>query len=106
MAVPVQSTQPPASEPAPRVGRVGAYAEGTTKKVSVSLDLQALEWAQERARAQGKSLSSVVSEVLNAARRWEAMDDWLADAERTHGPVPEEIQREVDAELRAAGVIR
>jgi hypothetical protein len=53
-------------------GRVGRYPEATTRKVSISLDIAALEWAQEVARAEGRSVSAVISEAVNEARARQA----------------------------------
>lgn len=106
MAAPQKAIEEPAKRPAPRVGRVGAYPEAATKKISVSIDLEALAWAQGVAKAEGRSLSSVISDIVAQRMRFVAMDEYLAECERLNGPIPPEVQAEVDAELRAAGVIR
>lgn len=100
MAAPNKATSNGESTSAQRVGRVGAYPEAATKKISVSIDLQALEWAQKAAKAQGRSLSSLVSDAVAKEMRLAYLGEWLAEAERTNGPVPQaEIDR-VEAEWR------
>jgi hypothetical protein len=85
-------------------GRVGHYATATTKKVSISLDCEALEWAQEVARREGRSVSSVVSDAVNETRRHRLLGELLD--EMGTDDIPPEVEAEVDAELRAAGVIK
>jgi hypothetical protein len=58
---------------AAKVRTIGAIMRGANvKKVSVSVDADALEWARARAKREGKSLSAVLSDSLRQTRRAEA----------------------------------
>lgn len=100
MAAPSKATPTEAPTAAPRVGRVGAYPEATTKKISVSVDLEALAWAQKVAKESGRSLSSILSDALAKEMRLALLDEWLAETERVNGPVPQEEIDRVEAQWR------
>ena len=50
------------------------------EKLSVTLSKADLAWARKRAKAQGVSLSALLSEVVGRRRRQEAWDTWLKQA--------------------------
>lgn len=62
------------------------------EKVTLTLDAERL--AELRALVGGRSLSATVDAALAAhlvhLRHLAAMDDWLAELDREHGPVPAE----------------
>ncbi len=71
-------------------------------KVSVSLPAPLLERIRERVGSRG--VSRYVAEALEHEERRQALRDWLAEQEREHGPVPDEVLEEVRREwLRADG---
>jgi len=106
MAVPRKATGKTPRGVAPRVSRVGSYPEATTQKVSVTLSRESVEWGHEVAQREGRSFSAVIADAVDDVRRSRLMREWLEESERKHGPIPKEVQDEVDAELRAAGVIK
>ncbi|HWB18020.1 MAG TPA: hypothetical protein VG538_16575 [Vicinamibacterales bacterium] len=59
-------------------------------KVTLTLSTERLEALRELAGA--RSLSGVVDQVvalqLDRLRHFAAVDDWLAEMEREHGPIP------------------
>lgn len=60
------------------------------EKVTLTLDTDKL--AELRARAGTRSLSATVDAAVKAyldrMRHLDAVDDWLAELEREHGPIP------------------
>lgn len=101
MGSPAKATGSGSERPASRVGK---YQQATTKKLSISLEAEAHEWLTGVAAAEGRSVSAVISDIVNATRRFRATREWL-DEVGTEDITPE-LQAEVDAELRAAGVIK
>lgn len=91
------------AQPRP-TGRVGQYPQSGTKKLSVSLDAEAHQWVTELARAEGRSVSAVISDILNAARRRDAMAA-LLDELGTDDITPEH-EAAVEAEWRDAGLVK
>src|SRR5688500_6271926 len=68
------------------------------EKLSVTLSKDDLAWARRRAKAQGVSLSAVLSEALGWRRRQDAWDAWLkqAIAEPFNDAELEAARRELD----------
>jgi post-segregation antitoxin (ccd killing protein) len=62
-------------------------------KVSVSLPVGLLERARERVGSRG--LSRYVAQAMEAQERREALRDWLAGQDAEHGPISDEIAKEV-----------
>jgi hypothetical protein len=62
------------------------------EKVTLTLDAERLRELRERVGA--RSLSAAVDKAVQAyvsrLRHLSAVDEWLAELERTHGPVPRE----------------
>jgi len=54
------------------------------------------------AKARGQTVSTVVAEAIAHEIRLAAMDVALAEAEKHHGPVPEELVARAEADLVAA----
>ncbi len=52
---------------------------GTAEKISISLSVEDLRWAKERARRELKSVSAVLAEALRRQRQAEARARLLAD---------------------------
>lgn len=73
-------------------------------KMSISLDAELGDAVREAARRAGKGLSSWLAEAASAKLRAEALEQFLDDWEREHGPLtPAELQRaERELGLRAA----
>ena len=65
-------------------------------KVSVSLPSPLVERIKQKAGARG--VSGYVAHALEQEERREALRGWLADEDRRHGPVPDEVMREVRRE--------
>ena len=66
-------------------------------KVSVSLTAEELEWARARAKAENRSLSSVLSATIRRVRRDEARLEvlrYLGEAASLREEEAEEIRRE------------
>lgn len=63
-------------------------------KEKITLSLDAAQLAQLRALVGARSLSatvdSAVAAYLSRLRHLHAVDEWLAELERDHGPVPPE----------------
>lgn len=75
----------------------------TTAKVSVAIGEPELAWARARARAQGKSLSALLTETIAEQKRLEAMRevlDWLGEGK------PPLTQAEIDAGAAELGLAR
>jgi Arc/MetJ-type ribon-helix-helix transcriptional regulator len=66
---------------------------GEYAKVSVSLPAPLVERIKEKVGSRG--VSRYVAHALEHEERREALRDWLADQDRTHGPVPDEVMQEV-----------
>lgn len=74
-----------------------------TSKVSVAIGDPELEWARARARAQGKSLSALLTETIAEQKRLEAMRnvlDWLGEGK------PPLTRAEIDAAAEELGITR
>jgi hypothetical protein len=72
-----------------------------TAKVSVAIGNAELGWARERARRERKSLSAVVTEMLAAQRRLEALAEvvgWMSEGRR---PLTKAEVAEAARELRS-----
>lgn len=63
------------------------------QKVSITLEDDVVAEARRRAGTAG--LSSYVNEALKLANQHRAVRDYLADAEREVGPVPQDVRDEV-----------
>jgi Arc/MetJ-type ribon-helix-helix transcriptional regulator len=61
-------------------------------KVSVSLPAPLVERIKKRVGSRG--LSRYVAEALEHEERRQALRDWLADQDRQHGPVPDDVMQE------------
>jgi hypothetical protein len=75
-----------------------------TEKVSLTLSQKAVREARRKAGKRG--LSAYVDDALKLKLQHERIDAWLADAERTHGPIPQDVQRKVDREWAEADARR
>jgi len=62
-------------------------------KVSVSLPAPLVERIKQKVGSRG--VSRYVAQALEHEERRQALRDWLADQDRTHGPVPDDVMREV-----------
>ena len=62
-------------------------------KLSVSLPAPLVERIKEKVGTRG--VSRYVAQALEHEERREALREWLADQDRTHGPVPDEVMQEV-----------
>jgi hypothetical protein len=62
------------------------------EKVTLTLDSDHLQELRKLvgARSLSAAVNSAVSAYLSRLRHLTAVDDWLADLEREHGPVPAE----------------
>lgn len=67
---------------------VGEYA-----KVSISLPAPLVERLKRKVGSRG--LSRYVAEALENEERRQALREWLADQDREHGPIPEDLMQEV-----------
>lgn len=63
------------------------------RKVSITLPEPLLERVRERVGQGG--LSNFAARALEHEERRLALDEWLADMEAEHGPVPPEVMEEV-----------
>jgi Arc/MetJ-type ribon-helix-helix transcriptional regulator len=66
---------------------------GDYAKVSVSLPAPLVERIKKKVGSRG--LSRYVAEALEHEERRQALRDWLADQDRQHGPVPDDVMKEV-----------
>jgi hypothetical protein len=73
-------------------------------KVSVALDHELLAWSAQLAHTQHTSLSAVVSDALERLRRNDNLGKLVEYLGGTDD-IPDEINAEVEAEFRAAGLI-
>ena len=72
-------------------------------KVSVSLPAPLVERIKKKVGSRG--VSRYVAEALEYEERRQALRDWLADQDREHGPVPDDLMQEVRRQwLGAASV--
>jgi len=62
-------------------------------KVSVSLPAPLVDRIKSKVGSRG--LSRYVAEALEHEERRQALRDWLADREDEHGPVPDDVMKEV-----------
>lgn len=62
-------------------------------KVSVSLPAPIVERIKSRVGSRG--VSRYVAEALEHEERRQALRDWLADQDREHGAIPEDVMQEV-----------
>lgn len=62
-------------------------------KVSVSLPAPLVERIKSKVGSRG--VSRYVAEALEHEERRQALRDWLANQDREHGPVPDDVMREV-----------
>jgi hypothetical protein len=62
-------------------------------KVSVSLPAPLVERIKGKVGSRG--VSRYVAQALEHEERREALREWLADQDRAHGPVPDEVMQEV-----------
>ena len=90
----------------PSRGNTWWYDHTTTmarQKVTLTLDSAAV--AELRRRVGARSLSAAVDQAVAAhldhLRHLSAIDRWLADMEREHGPVPRETLDWADAQVDA-----
>jgi|GEM_PF-948483 antitoxin ParD1/3/4 len=74
-------------------------------KIAVSVPEDLVETAHQAvAHGQAKSVSAYVAAALDHYRRQQTLDEFLADLDAEFGPVPLEVQQQVDAEIeRIAG---
>ncbi|MEM1034507.1 MAG: hypothetical protein AAGN82_29485 [Myxococcota bacterium] len=68
----------------------------TTRKFTVSLDGELYAWAKRRAEEEGSSVSARVSDALRAARRAEALDEYVAWSDAHVEVSPDETQAAAD----------
>jgi predicted DNA binding CopG/RHH family protein len=73
-------------------GRIWAMASDYAK-VSVSLPAPLVERIKKKVGSRG--VSRYVAEALEHEERRQALRDWLADQDREHGPVPDDVMQEV-----------
>lgn len=66
---------------------------GEYAKVSISLPAPLVERLKRKVGSRG--LSRYVAEALENEERRQALREWLADQDREHGPIPEDLMREV-----------
>lgn len=66
---------------------------GEYVKVSISLPAPLVERLKRKVGSRG--LSRYVAEALENEERRQALREWLADQDREHGPIPEDLMREV-----------
>lgn len=62
-------------------------------KVSVSLPAPLVERIKKKVGSRG--VSRYVAQALEAEERRQALRDWLGEQDREHGPVPDDVMREV-----------
>lgn len=78
----------------------GVSAKGTAEtryqKVSITVPEPLLEQVRQRVGERG--LSHYVARALEHEERRVALDEWLSDMDREHGPVPHEVMEEVRRE--------
>ena len=67
-----------------------------TEKVSLTLSQKAVKEARRRAGTRG--LSAYVDEALRLKLHHDHVRAWLEEAERKHGPIPDDIRKQVEAE--------
>ena len=66
---------------------------GDYAKVSVSLPSPLVERIKQKVGNRG--VSGYVAQALEHEERRQALREWLADQDRSHGPVSEEMMQEV-----------
>lgn len=64
-----------------------------TEKVSLTLDEKTVREARRVAGKRG--LSAFVEDALSTKLQHDRLRAWLKDAERTHGPIPQEVREKV-----------
>lgn len=105
----MDGTQKSSTEPPKPAHRVGKFPPPTTKKVTVTLDIEAYKWARAEALERHMSLSAVVSEAVTKIRQHRGLGELLAEMDR-ESPIPEDEKQRIDAEItaewRAAGLIK
>lgn len=69
------------------------------QKLSVSFDAELADAVREAAASTGGNLSSWLAEAAAARLRAEAVDEYLADFQRRHGPFTEAELAAADIEL-------
>lgn len=62
-------------------------------KVSVSLPAPLVERIKQKVGSRG--VSRYVAQALEHEERRQALREWLADEDREHGPVPDDVMGEV-----------
>jgi uncharacterized protein YgbK (DUF1537 family) len=77
-----------------------AVGQGHAVKVSVSLPEDVVR--EVRARVGPRAFSSYVAEAVEQRLRLQMLGEIVDDYVVKHGPISEEVAREVDAEWRAA----
>jgi uncharacterized protein YgbK (DUF1537 family) len=77
-----------------------AVGQGHAVKVSVSLPEDVVR--EVRARVGPRAFSSYVAEAVEQRLRLQMLGEIVDDYVVNHGPISEEVAREVDAEWRAA----
>lgn len=76
------------------------FGNGPAVKVSVSLPADVVQ--EVRSRVAPREFSSYVAEALEQRLRLQMLGEIVDDYVAQHGPVPEAMAKEVDAEWRAA----
>jgi len=66
---------------------------GEYAKVSVSLPAPLVERIKQKVGSRG--VSGYVAQALEHEERREALREWLAGQDRKHGPIPDDVMREV-----------
>ena len=72
-------------------------------KVSVSLPAPLIERIKKKVGSRG--VSRYVAEALEHEEHRQALRDWLADQDREHGPVPDEVMQEVRRQWLGADTV-
>jgi len=76
----------------------------TVEKISVSIPVEILEWAREKAEHDDKTLSAVLVEALRQQRQVEAR--WrLLEMLGGTDDISDDVRAEVEAEWREAGLL-
>ncbi len=71
----------------------------------MSITLPAAQVTRIKERVGPRGFSAYVWEVLEREARREALLEWLAEIERQHGPIPDEVLERVRKEWPAAGAV-
>lgn len=95
-----RSPKAPAAKRKRGTTAVAGTAAGDTRTVKVSVALPRRLWEEARAAVGDGSLSALVTSAVRRELAGRRTDSMLAELDDVYGPVPADVQAEIDAEWR------